>query len=77
MPKILESKKRIKNIDKAKLPKNKKPLAHYKKMISTDDDDNLQVGDIATIVITEDENGKPLTFETRELNEADFEDVNA
>jgi len=70
----IKSKKRINNIDKIKLPNGKKPLAHYLKMISADDDDSLQVGDIATIVLTEDENGKPLKFETRELNEADFID---
>ncbi len=75
--KIKEHKDRIANIDNNRLPLTKKLKQHFVKVISHMDDDALGIEDVATIVHSEDENGKPTSWETRQLGLHDFDDVNA
>lgn len=69
------NKNRLNNIEKVRLPKGKKlKINKALKMIPLHDDDNFEPGDVVTIVYREDENGQPLSFESRQLSELDFED---
>jgi len=79
MPKLKkdnDNKHRIKNIRQAKLPVGKKLITTQAvKVVSLNDEERLNAGDMVVFVIEEDENGSPFRTVTRPLGIDDFEDA--
>ena len=44
----------------------------YKKVISLNDDDRLEVGDLTVFIVDETDNGEPMRAEIRPVMEADY-----